>query len=101
MLRIKQGVRLKDVSPELLVGIMVAMGVFAIFGEDCWLTSVVDSHDSGLHPKGRACDLRTTAEEDLDASEIVAIHAFLKKELDLDFDILLESNHIHMEFDPK
>jgi hypothetical protein len=70
------------------------------YGYECVVTSVVDgkhSHGS-LHYAGYAMDLRTRHLTPTDQSLIVSA---LKKALTDEFDIVLEENHIHIEYQPK
>jgi len=62
MLRIKSGVRLTGVKPELVIGIIRVLGVFESYDIDMWLTSVVDGvhREGSRHYAGEAFDIRTT-----------------------------------------
>lgn len=56
-------------------------------------------HKSGsLHYKGLAIDVRT---RDLTSAQITALVARLKAVLGSKFDVVLEKDHIHIEYDPK
>ena len=71
------------------------------FNKELVITSVRDSqhHVGSLHYIGRAADLRT---RDLSPVEQATFTQLLKVELDSHgFDVILEANHIHIEFDPK
>jgi hypothetical protein len=61
MLRIKSGVQLAGVRPELWFGIQRALGVFDSYQLDMWITSVMDGDHRkwSSHYDGRAFDLRT------------------------------------------
>lgn len=74
--------------------------VFAESGHSpCTITSAFDgTHQPGsLHYVGRALDFRRW---DIETSATL-VCADLRKELGPDFDVVLESDHIHVEFDPK
>lgn len=82
-----------------------AIGVIAqIFDEhDCALT--ITSLTEGVHPagpehaEGRAVDIRT---RDIEPRKVKDLALEMKKALDpLGFDVVIESNHFHCEFDPK
>ena len=64
------------------------------------VTSVVDGvHSQGsLHYVGYAADLRIWAIEDNELDEFAR---GLSEELGVEFDVVLETDHIHMEFQPK
>lgn len=99
-MKIKQGVRIAGVKPELLFGLRVAESVYAKEGFELTVTAVVDgTHKVGSkHYVGMAADLRTI---DLPVGAPARIVAALKAQIDQDFDIVLESDHIHLEYDPK
>lgn len=70
-----------------------------LFRRDATVTSGADgSHEpESLHYKGLAIDLRT---RDLTGAEsLLLVHA-LREALDTNYDVVLESDHIHIEFDP-
>lgn len=65
------------------------------------VTSLRDGkHSAGsLHYSGNAVDLRRW---DLDARKITSqVVSQLKSQLGSDYDVILESDHIHVEYDPK
>ncbi len=69
-------------------------------GRECVLTCGRDGvHMVGsLHYVGRAVDLRTI---DLAKAKELSLFKELKNRLGKDYDVVLESNHIHVEYDPK
>ena len=69
-----------------------------IVGRDAMITSARDGRhmSSSLHFSGKAIDLRT---RDMGGKEKLVVEA-LKKKLGKSFDIVLESDHIHLEYDP-
>ena len=88
--------------PEM-VAIITALRLTAPLTTDnaVWITSANDgTHMKGsLHYKNRAFDVRTLNLIDADtAAEWVEA---LKLVLGKDYDVVLEHNHIHVEFDPK
>ena len=98
---LKVGVNATGIRAELLLGIMVAAGVYEEHDTDLVVTSLVDSKHSvtSLHYAGAAADLRTrnlpsSADPALIASEI-------KKRLTKDYDVIAESDHIHLEWQPR
>jgi hypothetical protein len=99
-LTIKPGVRIVGVRPELLLAIMAASEIYRDLGHKLTLTSVVDGrHSTGSrHYSGAAFDCRT---RDLTAEQANQICKQLKSDLGQDFDVLLEADHIHVEYDPK
>lgn len=100
MLEIKNTVELQGMQPELVPAIIVANEVYAELGYRCVITSVVDSKHSrtSLHYVGFALDLRT---RDVPVEKHQAICAEIAARLGPQYDVVLESNHIHIEFQPK
>ncbi len=99
-LHLKDGVRLHGLRPEMLVGLQVVHSIFDKHGKTCVVTSANDSaHSRGsLHYQGWALDFRTRHLSD--QSEKDRLAASVKKALGGDFDVVLESTHLHVEWDP-
>jgi hypothetical protein len=55
-LKIKPGVKLAGLKPEMCVVLDVVPIIFASKGYDCWLTCAVEPRDKGEHPNGGALD---------------------------------------------
>jgi hypothetical protein len=100
MLFIKPGVRITGLRPEILLAAVAAERVYEAEGHDLTITAAIDGkHMAGsLHYAGTAIDIRT---RDVPADKIPVILAKLKEALAGDFDVLLEGDHIHIEFQPK
>jgi hypothetical protein len=99
-IRRKAGV-IGEPQPALAWGLAIAARVYGWFGlADLVITSLRDgNHMAGsLHPRGYAADLRTS---DVPPATRPAIAATLKAELGPAFDVVLEVDHIHVEFDPE
>ncbi|HZK07853.1 MAG TPA: hypothetical protein VFC92_06595 [Bacteroidales bacterium] len=99
--------RLKDnsviiqgIRPELLFAMQVVDGVYDTHGQELVITSVVDGgHDfTSLHYSGGAFDARTFY---FTVKVLHSVHREIKKRLGVDFDVVLESNHMHIEYQPK
>jgi len=98
---IKAGVRIKGISQELLLGLFVANEVYALHGVNMVVTSLLDGKHSAtsLHYAGEAADLRTrNIPQDVDPQDI---RKEIKDRLGMDYDVILEDNHIHMEHQPR
>lgn len=97
MIAIKTGVRIAGMHTEILLAVMVAHELFREHAETLTLTSVTDGqHKAGsLHHTGRAVDLR------LPALKQELLVAALRSRLGTDYDVVLEKDHIHLEYDPK
>jgi hypothetical protein len=99
-IRLKEGVAVQGLRTEMLLGLMIALGVYQEYGYDLVVTSLLDGKHSrtSLHYSGCGADLRTRhmqeAHKQLIADEI-------NDRCGTDYDVVLESDHIHMEFQPK
>jgi len=97
-MKLKAGVKIAGIRPELLMGLMVANSIIDYeFNTDMVITACTDGiHMTGSkHYVGQAVDIRIS-----NLSTPVAVVDRLKFELDGLFDIVLEKDHIHMEYDP-
>lgn len=101
MLSIKAGVRLEGLQPQMALAAIIANDVFRSLGFNCVITSGSDGqhkHNS-LHYSGMALDLRTRhIQDDGQKRQVIAAVA---SALGGDFDVVLESDHAHLEYDPK
>ena len=97
-MRLKPGVRLLGIKPEILLAIMVTERAYR--PNELVITSIVDgSHMRGSeHYTGMAFDCRTREMSEVRAREIA--HQ-IGADLGADFDVILETDHLHIEFDPK
>lgn len=100
MLRFKQGVRAYGLAPEMLLALDRAAIVYQAFDKDCTVTSARGDRHSvkSRHYSGLAVDLRT---RDLTEVQIRQIHEGLIQALGPDYDVILEADHFHIEYDPK
>lgn len=114
-----EGVVLEGMTPETTDALLRCGGIFSQHGLTAVVTSGRDSHASGLHPTGRAFDLRLPSrlvfeqvlrtpwdkkERDFDQRVALEIRAALGE----NFDVILERHqsnqwawHIHVEYDPR
>jgi len=99
-MKLKEGVRLIGLHNQMVVAMLVCSSVFGKLGQELVITSVVEGKhkDGSLHYSGQAFDLRT---RNMSRYRARLITAELKHRLPTDFDIILESNHIHIEYQPK
>lgn len=100
-LRIKHGVSINGIKPEMVMGINIAHGYFESMGiREMVVTSIVDGrHGSGsLHYVGYAADVRIWA---IESDGLAEFTEGLAEELGEEFDVVLEKDHIHIEFQPK
>jgi len=97
---LKKGVKIQGISNEMLLGLFVADQVYQEHGYELTITSVIDGRHSktSLHYSGNGGDLRT---RDIPEDDREPIRASIKERLGIDFDVILESDHIHMEYQPR
>lgn len=101
MLDLKPGVRAAGLKPEALLGILITHGVFQYAGLGLTITSITDgTHKrNSKHYSGMAFDIRT---KDLPPHWTPqSIASLLVPHLGADYDVVIEVDHIHVEFDPK
>lgn len=99
----KRGVTLNGVQPETVLAIQLAATIVEDLGGRFVITSLTDGKEwrspNSLHVPGLAFDVRIwdfpTQEDQLNLVEK------LREALGGEFDVVLESDHIHIEFDPK
>lgn len=77
---------------------IIAEAVFAKYGSELVITSANDGkhRQDSLHYKGRALDLRTWHVSGREWQ----VAKDLQRALGDDFDVVAESDHIHLELDP-
>jgi len=100
-MRLKEGVKIQGVRSELILGLMVADEVYKNAGYELTITSLMDGTHSAtsLHYSGCAVDLRTRNISSDEQKKLIVVQ--MKQKLGIDFDVILESNHIHMEYQPR
>ena len=100
MIRFKQGTKVFGIRPEVVMAILVAEGVYKTVSTGLVLTSVNDGRHSltSLHYSGNAVDIRT---RELDPDHIEEIGEEIRQSLTSEYDVVVESDHIHIEFQPK
>lgn len=99
---LKTSVTKQGVQPPIWYAIGVAEMVYRYQGLTLVITSLTDSHadrPASLHNKGLAVDFRI---RHIPPELLRTTHGSLSNVLSpLGFDVILEANHIHVEFDPK
>ena len=105
-MRLKAGVKLAHLSPQMALGAAIVAAVYSRFGVECVVTSANDSKHSqrSKHYVGDALDFRTK-QATLDGRE-EDLREEVKAALGDDFDVVLEdvgtdNEHLHVEYDPK
>ena len=99
-MKIKPGVRLLGLRPELMLAVIAAETIYIQHGAEAVITSAVEGKHtrSSAHYTGRAIDLRIS---NLQESAVHVVHQKLMDALGAEFDVLLEKDHIHVELDIK
>ena len=97
-LSLKPGVVLTGLRTEMAIAAQVVADVYAELGADCVITSALDSTHSAnsLHYVGAALDFRTSV---LSAEDQGSLVETVKERLGEDFDVVLETDHLHIEHD--
>lgn len=100
-MKFKDGVIHMDMSPFLIDQYVIVDRIhLEIVGREAICTSARDGeHMKGSkHYTGEAIDLRIHDMQPGNAKQVVKM---MRKELGPDFDVVLEKNHIHWEYDPR
>ena len=99
-MEIKNGASIIGLRSEILLAYMIAEVVYEKYFAECVITEGTGGVDgkASLHYVGSAIDLRTR-DFDEGVAEIVASEIRVK--LNEQYDVVLESDHIHIEFQPK
>ena len=98
-MKLKHGVKPLGMRPEILIAVIVANEVYAVEGHNLVITSITDGKHSenSYHYKGLAIDLRTNYFNGPD--EIIKVASSISNRLGGFYDVVIESDHIHVEFD--
>ena len=99
-MEIKNGVILNGLSIKMRPVLIEADKIWKAAGEELVITGGLDgTHSAGsLHYYGLAVDLRTR----YFTSEVAAqVFKDLQSTIPFDYDVILHSSHIHVEYDPK
>lgn len=105
MLALKANVDVKGLSNEIMLAIMVAYTWYQGEGLELVLTSISDGQHmpNSLHYKGNAVDIRLPGPTFLQSPESNSRRVVnsIRASLTDDYDVVLERDHIHIEYDPK
>lgn len=99
-MRLKDNSVFPDICPPLLLALIVADDVYSDHGARMVVTSLKDGKHSAksLHYAGAAADLRTRT---LAQGAAAQIAEDLAGRLNHHYDVILESDHIHIEWQPR
>jgi hypothetical protein len=98
-MEIKVGVKIENVSTDLLYAMYMTARLMDVVKVDFVVTSVNDGvHKVGsLHYKGNAFDFRI---RNFGEVSVFAFCSKLRLALGSKYDVVLESDHVHVEYDP-
>jgi hypothetical protein len=97
-MKLKPGVYLAGLKPRLILDIVrIDKLSLVLFGHDCTITSTtLGKHMyKSKHYTGDAFDIR------LETKNNALFYCSIKKMLGRNYDVILETTHIHVEYDPK
>lgn len=106
-IHLKPGVTTVNASDDIIKAANIAESVYRSFGHSLWITSATEGHaNDGVHSKnskhyeGNAIDLRTrNVSGGINALNDICDE--IRILLGDDYDVIRESDHIHIEYDPK
>lgn len=98
-MKIKEGANISGISLKLRPALIAADKLWKEHGEELVVTSGLDgTHSAGsLHYYGLAVDFRTRY---WDTEEQRIVGQELREVLGEDYDVIVHSTHIHVEYDP-
>lgn len=100
-MKIKKGASVKGLRPEMLLAIWIIDAINYDYGVRTLITSGSDEHPKRLawtlHDDGLAVDLRHPG---LNAARMVNWHDDIVDALGPEYDIVVEKDHVHVEYQP-
>lgn len=99
-MKLKVGVKIEGLKMEIIMILPIVNDIIRWTGEEMVITSGLEGlHMQGsLHYVGRAIDIRLPFKENNKNEWVVSV---IQVALGKDFDVILENDHIHIEFDPE
>lgn len=91
---------MNKLSTQIVLALITASAIYQANGQELVITSITDAvhKKESLHYDGKAADLRTNV---FSAATAKLVTAQLASALGDNFDVVLESDHIHIEYDPE
>jgi hypothetical protein len=108
-LKVKPGVSFRGVTPQLALGIQIVVGCYQRMNYDCIITSLSDSKHGArsLHNRpdtndrdGIKCDAADFRINHVRREAWKRLANAISTSLGEEFDVVLENDHIHVEYDP-
>jgi hypothetical protein len=99
-MKIKEGAQIRGLSPEMVIACIITDQIMQKHGGELVITEGTGGkHKIGsLHYVGLAIDARIRM---FNSSELAIINLELIGALGSEFDVVLEKDHFHIEFQPK
>lgn len=108
-MKLKEGAKLDGVKWQMFYASIIVEGILNSDGYECVITSGTDGKhghglsapgkaDGTLHDDGLALDFRNRT---IPVPEREPIRKDIAKALGPDYDVVLEKDHFHVEYDPK
>lgn len=96
-MQLKHGASLEGVNWRMFWAAIVAESIFAQHGSELVITSGTDSKHgaNSLHYSGLALDFRTW-----NVNNVLSLKSDLQQALGDEYDVVVESDHLHVEYDP-
>ena len=103
MLAIKPGVDVSGITTEIVLGLLVLSDVMWKHGIPTIITSCREGKHSvgSLHYVGKGVDVRLPSRFSTIPTIDLTLMMEARESLGNDYDLLLEPDHYHLEFDPK
>ena len=98
-MKYKPGVSIRKLQPQIVLALMEIERLYADLDQDLVITSGDDGKhsDASLHYEGLAIDIRT---RNLTLMTPEGIAQAIREVLPEGYDVIVESTHIHLEYDP-
>ena len=107
MIKFKHDVDITGIQKECIQGMCLVARIFDdVYQRDLVVTSVVDGkhREGSLHYQGLAFDVRTWTTNrsgvQMSSEDKTKLASLIALELGDDWDVVIESTHIHCEYDP-
>jgi len=100
-MRLKDGVSVNGLKPECIIALSICNEVYKNYGIDMVITSGTEGKHgtNSLHYVGFAFDLRINNIQY--ASDVDLIYKDIRDALTVEYDVILESDHMHIEYQIK
>lgn len=99
-MKVMPGISIIGIQPETVFGMTVVREVYRGLGEELVFTCITDGVHipKSLHYVGYAFDTRTS---NFNLNTVEDLATACREKLGLEWDVVVESDHIHFEFQPK